>query len=86
MKLNPDKTAVLLCGSKHSISLIDFSDIDILGRRLPLLSSVKFFGVTFDSALTLDDHISNIRCKCFLQLRNLYRIRNYVNGHFIDYS
>ena len=36
-------------------------------------------GVTFDSALNFDTHINNVRRKCFLQLRNLYRIRKFIN-------
>ena len=70
-----------MCGSKRSLSLIDFSHVDILGHTLPILTSVKFLGVTFDSNLTFDVHISNIRRKCFLQVRNLYRVRKYVNAH-----
>ena len=81
LKVNPDKTGVFMCGSKHSLSLIDFSHVDILGHTLPILTSVKFLGVTFDSNLTFDVHISNIRRKCFLQVRNLYRVRKYVNAH-----
>ena len=81
LRVNTDKTVVFLCGSKRILSRIDFSHIEILGHNLPVLSSVKLLGVTFDSTLTFNEHISRLRWKCFFQIRNLYRVSNYVSMH-----
>ena len=79
LKINPDKSVVFLAGSKHALRNVNFFDVFVCDNNLPVSCSVKLLGVTFDRFLSFDDHVSKIRRKCFLHLRNLYRIRKFVN-------
>ena len=79
LKINVDKTVTFLCGPKCSISNFQFDSVNICGYDLPVMPQVKLLGVIFDRSLRFDAHVASIRRKCFLQLRNLSRVKKYVN-------
>jgi len=63
LQLNPKKSEVFLVGTREgckSLSPLLASGLTIAGTPLPLSSSVKILGVTFDSTLSFDAHVSEI--------------------------
>ena len=83
LKINVGKTVAFLCGPKRTVSEIKLDPIEISGTNIPVLSRVKLLGVAFDSSLRFNEHVADVRRKCFLQLRNLFRIRKFVNESHI---
>jgi len=51
--------------------------IDIAGTLVPFRDSVKLLGVTLDSALSMDQHVTEVVRSCNYHIRALPRIRLY---------
>ena len=66
LKLNRDKTELLVIGPKHKVNppIIEAS------------SSARNIGVIFDSHVNLEKHVMNTCKMAFYHLRNIARIRN----------
>ena len=80
LKLNPDKTELLLIGSKNNcIQLLSHFPVNILGNQVSLAQSVKNLGVVFDSNLALLDHVSQFIKSSRVHARGLYRICHILN-------
>ena len=76
LKLNDDKTEYLIIGKPALIQKIPGPHSLTLGSNTIVASnSAKNIGVTFDSALTLEQHVSNVCQACYAQLRAISRIR-----------
>jgi hypothetical protein len=61
--LNPSKSQVLLVGTRDGCKSVlphISSDLTLAGSPLPLSFSVKILGVTFDSSMSFDAHVSEI--------------------------
>ena len=78
LKLNSQKTELFICASRHNLTLINTTEVSLLGNILPLSNTAQSLGVTFDSVLSFEAHVNNIRRKSFFQIRNLRRIRDYI--------
>ena len=81
LKINPEKTEILLIGtprnverSKNILQSIKLNDVII-----PFTPSAKNLGVHFDSNLSFSDHIRKIAKTSFSQLKNLKHIRKYFD-------
>ena len=76
LKINDSKTEILVISRKRL-------DLDIsinVGDTTPEISkSAKNIGVVFDSKMSLELHVSNICRKCYIQLRNLRKLRPYLS-------
>ena len=80
LKLNPDKTEFIVFGShEQHHKLNSLFPVNILDNLLLPAQKVKNLGVWFDADLSLSDHVSSICKSCFLQLRELRRIRQYLS-------
>ena len=67
--LNPDKTKLIVYGSRQMVSkLQDF-------RRLPV-DSVKDLGVVFDSKLSFNDHTTKTVSSCMSALGQISRVKH----------
>ena len=76
MKANPDKFQAIAIGpntNKHNLSF------DLKGNKITCEENVKLLGITVDSHLNFDKHISEIFKKASQQLNILKRIGNYLN-------
>ena len=73
LKLNDDKTEIMVINNQHSpkptIPSFNFGTIDILCK-----DSTKNLGFVFDDNMTLDKQINNVTRLCYINLRNLGRI------------
>ena len=82
LQLNPDKSDALLVGTRDgraSVMPSLTSGPSIAGCNIPLSVSTKILGVTFDSALNFDPHISNICKSANYHLKALTHIRNFLS-------
>jgi len=77
LSLNQSKIEFLLIGLHAQLpdtsdpSLLMFSNVSIATAQ-----SALNLGITFDSTLSMSDHISSVSKYCFLSIRDLRRIRN----------
>ena len=60
LKLNDQKTDVVVFGTKHKLPVMKDIRITVGGSTLGPSSHVRNLGVIFDSTLTMTNHISTI--------------------------
>ena len=78
LKLNPDKTEVILFDSKKLRERLNAcSLIDILGNPLHPTESMRNLGVWFDSDFSFSKHVQNVYIGCFSQLTDFRTIRQF---------
>ena len=85
LKLNDQKTDVVVFGIKHKLPLMKDIRITIGGSTISSNSStmssssqVQNLGVIFDSTLSMTNHISTICRTAYMHLHNISRIRRYL--------
>ena len=61
---------------QRSLSLPPVSSVNITGSTIPISTSIKTLGVTFDSHLTLNQHVSCVCKSSYFHLRALCHIRS----------
>ena len=76
LKLNEEKTDVLIIGSDEQKELIRSKLGDLTGGSN---NTVKNLGVIIDSDLSFNAHISQVTKTAFFHLRNISRIRAYLS-------
>ncbi|KAF7239029.1 hypothetical protein EYD10_14250 [Varanus komodoensis] len=76
LKLNPDKTEVLLVGGsgfrEGELNLV------LNGVALPLRDKVRSLGVLLDPELSLEAQVTEVARSAFLQLRLIHQLRPYL--------
>lgn len=80
LKLNNEKTDILLVGSRHQHSTIDLSELTINNVALPVSDVVRDLGVQLDKILSMDSHVSSICKSSYYHLWNIARIRRYLSN------
>ena len=79
LKLNPEKTEFIVFGSKaHSQKISSYFPVGILGSLLHPVDSVRNLGMWFDAEFSLSEHVKRTCKVCFLQIRDLRRIKHYL--------
>ena len=76
LKLNADKTEVMLFGPKNY--QLPAMTVAVNGMSVAPVSSVRNLGVMFDSALSMEDHVISVARSCNMHLRNLGRVRKSI--------
>ena len=69
----------LLFGSRQQLSKVSLPFITIGDSQITPSSQARNLGVIFDSTMTLKPHISNIVRVLSFHIRNISRIRKYLN-------
>ena len=78
--LNPTKTETICFGTNTRLkSLSNLTCIEVAGTSVPLANQVKLLGVTFDSHLNFDEHISNVCSSSYFHISALCHIRLYLD-------
>ena len=80
LKMNPSKTTLLLIGTPNSLKKITSFHLNFHDFILKPSSSVKILGVTIDSNLTWEAHISTVVKKCNSFLFCLHKIRHHLSA------
>ena len=78
LKLNDEKTVLIVCTSKYKQDLYNDLIIMIGDTEVDCSSQVNDLGVIFDLVLSLHQHVSYTSKVCRLHIRNISRIRKYI--------
>lgn len=79
LKLNDDKTEIIMFGTPKQLEKIHLETITIAGIELPIAKRARNLGVLMDANLTLAPHVSSITKTAHYHLRNLSCIRKYLD-------
>ena len=74
--LNPDKTKLLVCGSKHGVSKTRNFKLSFLGKQLTPVDATRDLGVVLDTSLTFDDHVAATVASCMSRLGQINRVKH----------
>ena len=81
MLLNDNKTELTLVTSKRIRHLHNLpTSITIGNAQIPFKQSVKNLGITLDSHLPVNAHVTKIARICFMELRSLVSIRRFLTS------
>ena len=80
LKLNDDKTEVLVIGRKKQIEKVSITSLRIGSSDINITKSARNIGVIQDSNLSMDLQISSICRSSYLHLRNIGLIRKYLDS------
>ena len=75
MLLNPDKSEALFVGTRAQKAKINSTCLSVDGAVVPFRKSIKCLGVTIDSEVTMNAHITEIVKSCNYHLKALRHIR-----------
>ena len=76
LALNPEKSEAILLGTHdRNKSLVNITQIDVNGSPIPVSDNIKLLGVTIDSSLAFNKHVSLICQFCQYHIRALRYIR-----------
>ena len=79
LKLNPEKTEMMVLGSRHNHSTFQPRNLNIDGHATSPSSSARNLGVVFDHLFNMEKHVSSICRSANFHLRNVRRIRKYMS-------
>ena len=77
--LNPDKTKLIVFGSRQMTSKLHEFRLSLLGKDNSPVQSAKVLSVILDSNLTFDDHIKTTVSEYIARLAQICRVK-----HFLD--
>ena len=79
LKLNEDKTEVLLIGTRQQLAKVNVKSIAVGDQTIGAKPSVRNLGSWFDSQLSMSTHISKVSGAAFYHLHNIGRIRKFLS-------
>ena len=78
LKLNRDKTELLVIGPKHKVNPPS-NGIHVAGAYTEVSNNARNIGVSFASHVSLEKHAMSTCKTAFYHLRNIAKIRNYLS-------
>ena len=75
LKLNPSKTEFLWSATARRQSQLDQTPINFSDGNIRPSKAVRDLGVMIDSQLSFAQHVNNISCKCYAELRRIKSFR-----------
>jgi hypothetical protein len=78
LKLNDEKTELLILGSPNHLKKMKLPQLRIGGNYIQPSPSVRNIGAIFDASMTMETHVNTICRSAYFHLRNLGRIRKYL--------
>ena len=78
LKLNQDKTELILFAPKHRVKELSNCQLVLDGTIVTDVKCVKNLGIHLDKSLNMEQHASAVSKSCFNQIRNIGRIRSYI--------
>ena len=80
LKLNADKTEVMLFSSKHNSKSMDTISVNVGNSIIESTSCVRNLGVMFDSTMSMEQQVNAVCRSGYGQLRKIGRIRRYLSS------
>ena len=80
LKLNQDKTEVVLFASKHNSRCVENVTIKVGNSIIAPSPHVRNLGVIFDTCITLEQHVNAVCRSAYAQLRKVGQIRRYLTN------
>ena len=74
--LNPDKTKLIVFGSRQMTSKLHDFRLSLLGKDISPVQSAKDLGEILDSNLTFDNHIKTTVSECIAHLAQISRVKH----------
>ena len=74
--INPDKTKLVLFGTRQLVLKLPDVTVSFLGQQLCPVLSAKDLAVTLDSGLTFNNHISSLSSSSLSSLCQISRVRH----------
>ena len=78
LKLNSDKTEILIAGTKQQLAKMTYNSIDVCGETITKSECVRNLGVHFDSEMKMSAHVEQIERMCYRSIREVRSIRKYL--------
>ena len=79
LKLNSDKTEVMMVGTYQQLAKFYISAINVAGVSVSVgQHPVHNLGVMFDQNMTMEAHVSSVACSAAFHTRNISRIRKNI--------
>ena len=79
LKLNSDKTEILILGTWQQLAKCTVDSISVAGTDVILQNKpVRNLGVMFDKNMTMSSHVSSVVKSVSFQIRNVAKIRRYL--------
>lgn len=79
LKLNDDKTDIMLFGSSHQLKKVSLVSVPIGEAAIVPSSKVRNLGVVQDSTMSMTAHVSHVCSSAYMHLRNISRIRPFLS-------
>ena len=79
LKMNADKTEILLCGSIQKLNNVNIDCIEIDDDSIDISNSVRNLGFFLDKNLNMNVHVTNLRKSCYNEIRKISHIRPFIS-------
>jgi hypothetical protein len=79
LKMNDDKTEVMLITPKQMAPKVECPDLLIGEHKVSPSSCVRSLGVYMDSHSTMERHVNNISRAAYMHLHNIHKIKAYLD-------
>ena len=78
LKLNQEKTELIIFGTRQKLSMMTQFSINVTGTTIKPSLKVRNLGVILDQTLSMKPHIDSICRSTYMHLRNISRIRKFL--------
>ena len=79
LKLNDDKTELLIISSKYHQSKVTTNSLQFASSNIHASSNASNLGIVFDNTLSMEAHIKNMCKSTYFQIRNINSIRKVLD-------
>ena len=79
LKLNDDKTELLILCSKHHQDKVKNDCIEIGSSTIHASTSVRNLGAYFDHTMSMEEHVKKVCQTTYFQIRNISSIRKLLS-------
>ena len=79
LKLNTDKTEIMVVGIQSVLSQVSEKSITLDNYEISFQRSVKYLGIKLDPVLSMKDQVSSVCSACYLELRRISSIKKFLN-------